>query len=116
MKTSFKLFYLFFTSIILNFSSAENFINYNTTEVDTIYFNDFELNDGGFYDPNSVAQVDPVSEDKLWTWGTSSTFNANNVDSNGYKCWATNNGNGLNDTHNWVNTCDDFNLTLNIYR
>ena len=64
--------------MIFNILLADNYYNYETSEIDTLYFNDFELNEGGFYDPDGVSQIDQIPEDELWTRGTTQYINSSN--------------------------------------
>ena len=76
-----KIAIVFVVMLSMNCVFADEFINRLTSSTDTVYFNDFEINDGGLMDSTSS----PGSWRREWGWGNPTYINP----PEGYYCWAT---------------------------
>ena len=76
-----KIAIVFIAMFSLNLVYAEEFVNLLTTSTDTVYFSNFETNDGGLMDSTSS----PGSWRREWGWGNPTYVNP----PEGYFCWGT---------------------------
>mgnify|MGYP001302999823 CR=1 FL=1 len=76
-----RLAVVFIALLSINIAYADEFVNLLTSSTDTVYFSDFETNDGGLMDSTST----PGDWRREWDWANPSQINP----PEGYYCWGT---------------------------